>query len=319
MKPRVRAQRRPSIERTAAASAPRRRITASMKRDGESRNYMRKEALLARTLATQGGLEKIAANMANPVRTRLDYKGIGRKFMVIEQMPDGIPLIFDRDFPDVPAIKAALGGSVRMIDMKGLRVELEHFEITAGVRIPYAELHIRRFRAMERARDRLIEGMQLREDLVIFSLIEDASVIQNTTTTTTSYMDRDALAKTFYQIDKNRLPVGAVLMGPDGTMGLRRWDFLNLDQTGMQEVRETGYLGSIWGVNFFVSDQIPVGTAYVLSTPKFSGWFPLRKDVTVNPADEPWHNNLGFTAYLLGGMTWHNTLAAAKLTFNTSA
>jgi len=39
---------------------------------------MQKEAALARALTTEAGLRKIAANMANPVRYYLDYKGIFR-------------------------------------------------------------------------------------------------------------------------------------------------------------------------------------------------------------------------------------------------
>ncbi len=47
---------------------------------------IQKEAALARALTTEAGLRKIAANMANPVRFYLDYKGIFRKFAVVEQM-----------------------------------------------------------------------------------------------------------------------------------------------------------------------------------------------------------------------------------------
>jgi len=47
---------------------------------------LQKEAALARALTTEAGLRKIAANMANPVRFFLDYKGIFRKFAVVEQM-----------------------------------------------------------------------------------------------------------------------------------------------------------------------------------------------------------------------------------------
>jgi hypothetical protein len=84
---------------------------------------MRKEAALARALETETGLRKIAANMANPVRQRLDYKGIWRKFAIVEQMPDGVPLIFDRDLPEVPAVKIGHFGTVRMIEMFGTRTE----------------------------------------------------------------------------------------------------------------------------------------------------------------------------------------------------
>ena len=115
---------------------------------------MRKEAALARALETESGLRKIAANMANPVRQQLDYKGIFRKFVVVEQMPDGVPLIYDRDLPKVPAVKVGGFGTARQIEMVGKRTELQPFEIVARPKIPYSELYNRRYRALDRAKDR---------------------------------------------------------------------------------------------------------------------------------------------------------------------
>lgn len=195
----------------------------------------------------------------------------------------------------------------------------------ARPKIPYAELYNRRFRALDRAKDRLIEGMELREDLIGFSLIDRSTVVGATKTngpqpvTTAGPLDRDPLAKAFTQIEKNRLVVAAVLMSPFGTQGIRRLDFQNLDQSGMQEVRESGYLGSIWGADFYVSDQVTAGKAYCLTTPKFAAWMPIRKDVDVIPADDPDNLRLGFVGYWLGGLTWHNAFGASVLNFSTTA
>jgi len=288
-------------------------------------NLIRKEAALARALTTEAGLRKIAANMANPVRQKLDYKGIFRKFSVVEQMPDGVPLIFDRDLPDVPAIKIGKFGTSRQIEMVGKRVELEPFEIVARPKVPYSELFNRRFRALDRTKDRLIEGMELREDLIGFTLLDRSTIIGATKVngpvvqTTAGPLDRDPLAKAFTEVEKNRLVVAAVLMSPFGTQGIRRLDFQNLDQAGMQEVRETGYLGSMWGADFYVSDQITAGTAFILTTPKFLAWMPIRKDVDVIPADDPDNLRLGFVGYELLGMTVHNVFGVGRLNFSTTA
>lgn len=286
---------------------------------------IRKEAAIARALETESGLKKIAANMANPVRQKLDYKGIFRKFAVVEQMPDGVPLIYDRDLPNVPAVKVGAFSTTRMVEMRGTRIELTPFEITARPKIPYSELYNRRFRALDRAKDRLIEGMELREDLIGFALLDAAFAIGSALSdgpvaqSTVGPLDRDPLAKTFTQLEKNRLVCSAVLMSPYGTQGIRRLDFQNLDQVGMQEVRETGYLGSIWGADFYVSDQITAGKAYCLTSPKFLAWMALRKDVDVIPADDPDNLRLGFVGYELLGMTVHNAYGVATLTFSTTA
>lgn len=308
MRPQTQAQRQPSTTES---------------RQEKVAKLIQKEAALARALETESGLRKIAANMANPVRRKLDYKGIFRKFAVVEQMPDGVPLIFDRDLPDVPAIKVGPFGSARIVEMRGQRVELTPFEIVARPKIPYSELYNRRYRALDRAKDRLIEGMELREDLIGFGLLDTASTLAVTggpvVQLTAGPLDRDPLAKAFTEVEKNRLIVAAVLMSPYGTQGIRRLDFQSLDQVGMQEVRETGYLGSIWGADFYVSDQVTAGSAFILTTPKFLAWMPIRKDVDVIPADDPDNLRLGFVGYELLGMAVHNKFGVGRLNFSTAA
>lgn len=310
---------------------PRAQMASQESREAKVAKLIRKEAALARALTSESGLRKIAANMANPVRQRLDYKGIFRKFCVVEQMPDGVPMIFDRDLPLVPAVKVGANGSSRIVEMTGARTELDAFEIVARPQIPYKELYTRRFRALDRAKDRLIEGMELREDLIGFALMDTAFAagvastqvtngpIPQIAQSTAGPLDRDPLAKTFTQVEKNRLVVNSVLMSPFGTQGIRRLDFQSLDQVGMQEVRETGYLGSIWGADFYVSDQVPAGSAYCITSPKFFAWMPVRKDCDVIPSDSPAHLRLGLVGYELLGLTIHNVYGLARLQFSTTA
>lgn len=258
------------------------------KRRKEYISGIQKEAALARALTTEAGLRKIAANMANPVRFYLDYKGIFRKFAVVEQIPDGVPMIYDRDFPDVPAVKVGPGGAAAMIEMVAQRVELEPFEIIARPKVPYRELFNRRFRALDRAKDKLIWGMELREDLIGFSLLDTAwAAGPNVGVTVAGALTKAALADAFAQIERHRLPVASVLMSAYGTRDIRSWEWTVLDQLALQEVRETGYLGNLWGADFYVTDQITEpGRMYIMTTPKFLAWMPFRRDTQVIPADK---------------------------------
>ena len=283
-----------------------------------------KEKILTRYMSTVGGINKIAANLANPVRRKLDYKGIIRKFFVVELMEPGIPLIFDRDLPEVPCVKVGQDGTVNAVQMDAERVEVQDFEIAGRPKIPYRELYVRRFRALDRAKDRLIEGMQLREDLIGLSLFA-SSIVANTAlgagaapqtvANDTTGLDKDGLRQAFAEVENQRLVVGSVLMSAYGTSGIRGWQFADLDQPGMQEVRESGYLGRMWGADFFVTDQVGSGVAYVLAQDKFVGWFPIRKDTDVIPADDPDNLRLGFVGYELIGMTVHNTPGINSITF----
>lgn len=277
------------------------------------------EAILARNLSTASGLKKIAANLANPVREQLDYRGIGRKFAVVEQIPDGVPIIYDRDLPAVPAIRVGRYGSCNQVQMRGIRIELEPFETVCRTRIPYSELYTRRFRALDRTKDRIIEGMQLREDLIIFSAIATAAAVTNTAVVETGALTRAGMARAFAQIERHRLVVGSVLMTAFGISGIRRFQFQTLDQVGMQIVRETGYLGQYWGADIYVTDQLNDGQAYALGTPKFNAWLPIRKDMDIIPADDPDNFELGMNGYQYWAFTWHNTRSAESHTFVSTA
>ncbi len=277
------------------------------------------DRVLTKYLSIVGGLSKIAANMANPVRKQLDYKGIARKFAVVEQMEAGVPLIYDEDIQPVPAVRVGALGTQNMIDLVAKRQELEPFEIVAKPQIPYRELYTRRFRVLDRAKDRLIEGMELREDLIFFSALETAANVATGNTPVnngTQGFDKNGLANAFYQVERNRLMVGSVLMSATGTNGIRRWQYMSIDQMAMQEVRETGYLGNIWGADFYVSDQVPSNWAYPLAQDKFLAWWPVRKDVDVIPADDPGNVRLGFVGYEFIGMIVHNALGVGKLIYS---
>ena len=84
----------------------------------------------------------------------------------------------------------------------------------------------------------------------------------------------------------------------------------------MEEVRKSGYIGSMWGAKFFISDQITQGTFYPTGTPDKSAWFPIRRDTEVIPADDPDNLLLGFVGYELVAMTWHNSKTILKGTFS---
>lgn len=65
-----------------------------------------------------------------------------------------MPLVVDKDQPLVPALKVGPDGATRMIEMKAVRVQLDAFEIMGRAKIPYKELYERRYRALDRAKDR---------------------------------------------------------------------------------------------------------------------------------------------------------------------
>jgi hypothetical protein len=171
---------------------------------------------------------------------------------------------------------------------------------------------------MKRVKERLEQGMALREDLYGFSLLETASQQVNTTIVVTTYLTKDALAKAMTEVEKHRLRVKSILMSPYGVQGIRRWDWQMIDNAAREEIRKSGYLGSIWDSDIYINDQVTSGTFYIIAEPEMTAWMPIRRDVDVVPADDPDNLLLGFVGYELLAMTVHNGRAVAKGTFNTA-
>ena len=291
---------------------------ASLKREAAKASMMRKEADLQAAMKSPTGLHKIAANLASPVRKYLDYIGIYRKFSITEGWPDGMPIIYDNDIEEFTAVKIGTNGTSRIIEVEVERTTLEEFEIVVRPKVPYAELYKRLYQVMKRVKERLEQGMALREDLYGFSLLETASQQVNTTSVISTYLTKDALARAFTQVEQHRLRVKSILMSPYGIQGIRRWQYQDVDNVAREEIRKSGYLGSIWDADIFINDQITSGTFYIIAEPEFTAWTPIRRDVDVIPADDPDNLLLGFVGYELLAMTVHNGKAVAKGTFNTA-
>lgn len=287
-----------------------------MSREATLQVRLQKESELRNALRTQAGLMKIAANLGNPVRKHLDYEGIFRKFAVVESWPDGQPIIYDDDILEFSAVTVAKNGDIRRIDIEVDRVELSEFEIVVRPKIPYRELYTRLYNVVNRAKERLIQGMALREDNIGFGLMETASTLTHSAVTIGTALTRDALARSFSPIEYSRNVVAGVLMTAYGIQGIRRFQYLDMDQVGMEEVRKSGYLGSMWGAKFFISDQIAQGRFYPVGTPDKAAWMPIRRDVEVIPADNPDSLLLGFVGYELLAMTWHNSRVIVQGNFS---
>lgn len=288
-------------------------------REAQLQKLAAKESELRLAISTRTGLTKIAANLSSPVRQKLDYAGIGRKFGIVEPWPDGMPMIYDNDVDEFTAVKIGANGTARFIEISVERVELEPFEIVARPKIPYRELSSRLYQVLARTKDRLSQSMQLREDLNVFALMEDASQVYYTTQAVTTYLTKAALAVAFSPIEANRLIVENVLMSAYGVSGIRRWAYTDLDEIALQEVRQTGYLGSIWGAKLFISDQLQSGVFYPTAGPEFLLWMPIRRDFEAIPADDPDHLLLGFVGYELLGMSIINARGVNKGVFDATA
>lgn len=297
------------------------KVKTSQDREVSHRKIMSKEAIMKQALNTATGLKKIASALSNPVRKKLDYIGISRKFVISELWPDGMPMIFDRDVEEfiLPAVIIGKNGSARYTEVEVERITVEPFEILINPRIPYRELYSRLYQVVKRVKERIEQSMALREDLIFYGALDTASAGFHPTISVATYLTKDALARSMTPIEAQRLVPQNILMTAYGIQGIRRWQYQDIDDVARQEIRTSGYLGSIWGTQMYITDQLSAGTYYVMASPEFLAWMPMRKEVEVVPADVPEQAVLGFVAYEYYGLVIHNCLAVLKGQFNSLA
>jgi len=287
----------------------------------DGKKLLRAEAALERALRSKDGISRVAAAMSNPVKRMLDYKAIFRQLVVVEtNYPQGHPLTYDKDLEAYPAIKIGPTATSRFVDAIPERMTLDEFEIVSRVKVPYKELYTRKYKVLNRAKERLAEGVGIREDILGFSLLESAAnfggTYGNTPINEATALSKGSLARAFAQIKNRRLQPKSILVNPIGTSGIQRWGWTEVDQDGIKEIRQSGYLGNLWGASFFESDLTATNKAYVLADPEFLGWMPIRKDTEITGADDPDNIRLGFVAYELLGLAITNVSAVASVTYD---
>lgn len=294
------------------------RPTGLIDKQAQLAKNLRKEALLKKALATPTGLKKIAAALTNPVRRKLDYVGLCRKFVVTELWPDGMPIIFDRDVEEFTAVVVGSGGALRHLEIEVERVELKEFQVAVNPRIPWTELYSRLYQVVKRVKERIEQGVALREDLIYYAALDDAATAYHPVTSVATYLTKDALARSMTPLELDRIPPQNILMTAQGIQGIRRWQYQDVDDTARQEIRKSGYLGSIWGCSMFITDQITIGSYYIMGSPEFHAWMPFRKELEVVPADIPSDLVLGFVGWEYYSLLIHNVRSAVKGIFATN-
>lgn len=114
-----------------------------------------KEYLIAKALESPQGREALAQVMSNPIRTSLDYQGIGRKLFVVDPLPQGALPIYDKDV-DAKAFVLSKRGAVPDQIIEGDRIQIPTFEIASYPQVRFSQVKERRFNIIDRAQQRAI-------------------------------------------------------------------------------------------------------------------------------------------------------------------
>lgn len=291
-------------------------------------DYLIKEAKAAALLETKGGIEKCAVQLRHPVKRKLDYKGIARGILVHEPWPDGLEVYYDMDIDEFAAVAIGQDGTSTVILADVERIFPKRFSIVVKPKIHWSTLRIAKYRPLQRLKERVIIALQLSEDLRLFALSADAVTLTGNSYTATGEITKEVLSFAFRSVENSRLFVAAVVTNPPGISGIRRWERDQLDEAARIEIRDTGYIGRLWGAKFFVTDQLPIipaeggGTLsynYVYTKDQYLGWMPMSADSVIVPADRPDDQLVGFVGWEFLAMVIHNVNGVARVVFNPEA
>jgi len=85
-----------------------------------------KEAIIAEALKTEDGRLAISQAMVEPIRRQLDYSSIGRKLLLVDELPQGALARYERDVEKIliPTFELASNPQVQLSDIKARRFHI---------------------------------------------------------------------------------------------------------------------------------------------------------------------------------------------------
>jgi len=273
------------------------------------------EQWFEQTFDGPNGLKRIAYAFKEPLKIVMDYQGVGRRILKVDDMPVGEIPAYDKDIPEFAAVRMAQRGAPPQVEWELERLAIPTTKIMVNDKVDYEEIQIRRYPVFDRAKERTGIAIAIAEDREIFQLLETAALVgpNDSIDIGTDPFSKTAFAEAFGIITGNQLAAGAILMHPKDYADILTWNSTDLDQVTLNEIISTGAAGSIWNMPFIVSTKMPIGVAYAVTTPDKLGRIPERKPVELKIFDYVPKAHYAFMAWEQVGFGCHNTQGVVKI------
>lgn len=255
-----------------------------------------RETLVAQALETGEGRLALAQAMVEPIRRALEYQAVGRKLLMVDELPQGALARYEKDVRATAWVISRRGGVPDMF-VDGEEILVPTFEIATNPTVRISEVKARRFYIVDRAQIKAKEAIQKEEDTNIFNALVAAVPVANQVTSTGGSLSIGALNQAFASVEQHDLTVGKVVCHAFRYADIRNWGQTVFDQATTKEVLTTGLFGHIWTADIHVSSRVPPTYVLVLAPAEYVGAFPVRQDITVLPADDPKKIRLGWVIY----------------------
>lgn len=282
------------------------------------RNNSEVEALVAQALETDEGRVALAQAMVEPIRRALEYQAVGRKLLMVDELPQGSLARYERDVRSVAHVVSRRGAVPDEIQ-EGEEVLVPTFEIVVNPTVRLSEIKARRFYIVDRAQIKAKEAIQKEEDTNIFNAMLASVNGAHTVLATGGALTVTALNQAFATIESHDLTVAKILMHAQRYADMRNLGKTVFDEATQREVLTSGLFGHLWTADIHVSSRMATNTVLLAAPGEYVGAFPIRQDITVLPADNPKLLRLGWVIYEEIGIVVINDYSVAKITVSSGS
>jgi len=277
-----------------------------------------KQQVVAQALETEEGRMALAQAMVEPIRRALEYQAVGRKCLMVDELPQGALARYERDVT-AKAYVLSRRGAVPDAIVEGEEVLVPTFEIATNPQIRLSEIKARRFYIVDRAQIKAKEAIQKEEDSNIFTAAFAAVPTAHSVLAAGGALTITALNQAFASIEEHDLTVAKIIMHAQRYADIRNLGKDVFDEATTREVLVSGLFGHLWTADIHVSSRMPTNKALLFAPADNVGAFPIRQDITVLPADDPKKLRLGWVIYEEVGVVVINDYALAEVEVGTSS
>jgi len=270
-----------------------------------------KEQVISQALETDEGRVALAQAMVEPIRRSLEYQAVGRKLLMVDELPQGALARYERDVAAIAWVISRRGAVPDQIQ-EGEEVLVPTFEIAANPTVRLAEIKARRFYIVDRAQIKAKEAIQKEEDTNIFNALL-AAVPAGQIITNYGTLTVQAINEAFKQIEQHDLVAAKIVVHAWQYASIRTFGKDFYDEATQREIITTGLYGHLWTADIHVSSRMLTNVVLVAASPETVGAFPIRQDITVLPADDPKKLRLGWVIYEEIGIVVINDYALSRI------
>ncbi len=267
--------------------------------------------IVAMALETNEGKTALAQAMVEPIKNSLMYQAIGRKLLLVDELPQGVLPRYERD---ITAKSFVIGkrGAVPTSEIEAEELLVPTFEIAANPVIRYSEVKARRFYIVDRAQIRAKDSLQRQEDTEVFKVI-NAGTPQDQTINVNGTVQIEQVNLALTLIEEHELIGAKIVVPPARYKVFRGWGPDVYDQATQRDILQTGLYGHLYTADIHLSTMVPKNCVFIMAPAQFVGAMPIRQDITVLPADDTRRLRLGWVVYEELGFAVINDFSLSKI------